>query len=63
MIAAFKSRRPKHRPAPVPKTADPDIQIAYCWGLNLDEWKALTDFERKECRRTVTTAPKFGVAA
>jgi hypothetical protein len=40
-----------------------DILTAHAWGLNLTQWHALTDFERAECRRTVTVAPKFGVGA
>jgi len=40
-----------------------DITTAHAWGLTLTEWYALTDFERKECRRLITTAPKFEAAS
>ena len=36
-----------------------DAKVAFAWDLTLDQWRALTDFERKTCRRTVTTAPNF----
>ena len=38
-----------------------DINAAQAWGLTLTEWFSLTDFERSECRRNITTAPKFEV--
>lgn len=60
MRLSFKRRRPT--PA-IEATADPDILTAFYWGLNLIQWHALTDFERAECRRTVTAAPNFGRAA
>jgi hypothetical protein len=56
----FKRRRPE--PA-IEVTTQSDIVTAHAWGLTLLQWHALTDFQRKECRRTVTVAPKFGVGA
>lgn len=38
-----------------------DARIAYYWQLNMVQWHSLTDFERSECRRNVTAAPRFGV--
>lgn len=52
----FRKRRPVQA---VPRVSDKDIVVASCWGIRLDEWEALTDFERAECRRTVTVAPRF----
>ncbi len=57
MFRFFKRRKPTHRAEP--KTDRADIQTAYAWGLTLTQWHALTDFERQECRRNVTTAPRF----
>lgn len=53
----FKSRRPKHRVEVV--TTQEDIVTAHAWGLNLTQWHSLTDFERSECRRNITAAPRF----
>lgn len=41
-----------------------DVTVAHAWGLTWEQWRDdLTDFERKECRRLVTTAPRFEVTA
>lgn len=40
-----------------------DAKTALAWGMTISEWRALTDFERAECRRTVTTAPGFKATA
>jgi hypothetical protein len=58
MIRIFKRRRPEPE---LVKYSQADIQTAYCWGLTLTQWHALTDHDRAECRRTVTAAPRFGV--
>lgn len=60
MIAWFRRKRPTVH---AQKVTRGDIITAHAWGLNLDEWFALTDFERAECRRNITAAPRFGVAA
>ena len=60
VIRLFKRRRPEPA-AQVP--ADSDILTAYYWKLSLDDWHALTDHDRAECRRTVTVAPNFGRAS
>jgi hypothetical protein len=57
MLKFFRKRRPAHRAEPAPSRGD--IQTAYAWGLTLADWNSLTDFERAECRRNVTTAPRF----
>lgn len=56
----FRRKRPA---APVQQITRGDIAAAHAWGLNLDEWFALTDYQRAECRRNITTAPRFEVAA
>jgi hypothetical protein len=56
MIRWFRRRRPE--PVPIKYTYE-DIMIACAWRLSLTKWDALTDFERHECRRTVTAAPNF----
>jgi len=58
VIRLFKRRRPE----PVQNvTTQSDILTAHAWQLTLTQWHSLSDFERAECRRTVTVAPKFGV--
>lgn len=58
MIRWFKRRRPA--PTAVdPVTTQGDIITAHAWELTLTQWWALTDFERAECRRNVTVAPRF----
>jgi hypothetical protein len=61
MIRIFKRRRPA--PAIEVVAADPDEPIYLAWGLNPVQWRSLSDFQRRECRRTVTVAPNFGRAA
>ena len=57
MLKYFKRHRPAHQPETAPEKGD--ILTAYCWGLTLTQWNSLTDFERAECRRNITTAPRF----
>lgn len=52
------SRRPRRNEAQ-PAPCLEDIRTASAWGLNLHQWQALTDTERAEYRRTITTAPRF----
>lgn len=60
MIAWFRRQRPVFQsPAPCRE----DMETAYLWCLTLDQWEALTDFERAECRRNVTVAPRFEAAS
>jgi len=61
MLNLFKRRRPTHVAQPV--TTQSDILTAHAWELTLTQWWALTDFERAECRRNVTVAPRFGVSS
>ena len=56
MLKFFKRRSPAHR-AETPEKGD--ILTAYYWQLTLTQWNSLTDFERAECRRNITTAPRF----
>ena len=61
MIRLFKRRSPLHR-RPYHR-AEPlllaEALIASAWGMDADQWRALTDYERSEARRTVTAAPRF----
>jgi len=59
VIRLFKRRRPE--PAAQVVTTQGDIITAHAWNLTLPQWHALSDYERAECRRTVTVAPRFGV--
>jgi hypothetical protein len=36
-----------------------DFNMAYYWGLKLNEWQALTDRERRDLRDRVTQAPRW----
>lgn len=48
------------RPTPPPTgQCIADVLTASAWGLTPEQWAALTDFERAEARRTITTAPRF----
>jgi hypothetical protein len=57
MLKFFKRRSPAHRADPAPAMGD--VLTAYYWQLTLTQWNSLTDFERAECRRNITTAPRF----
>jgi len=61
MIRFFRSRRPK--PVVEVVTTQADIITAHAWGLTLTQWHSLTDFERRECRRNITAAPRFEAAS
>lgn len=57
----MRNFRRQSRPAPVqPVTTQGDILTAHAWELTLTQWWGMTDFERAECRRNVTVAPRFG---
>jgi hypothetical protein len=62
MLKFFRRRRPAPR-VDQPTTTQGDIITAHAWDLTLTQWWALTDFERAECRRLVTTAPRFEAAS
>lgn len=50
----------KNKPAgKQPAISMQDAITAHAWALRLDDWLAMTDWERAECRRTVTQAPRF----
>ena len=61
MLKLFKRRSPQHR-KPYHR-AEPllvaEALVASAWGLDADQWRALTDHERAEARRTVTAAPRY----
>ena len=56
MLRFFKRRRPQHR---VTGLVPSEAIVASAWGLSECDWLGLTDFERAECRRNVTAAPRF----
>ena len=55
--------RPRKPAVNIQQVTREDMVTAHAWGLKLTEWYALTDFERSECRRLITTAPHFEEAA
>ena len=61
IIKRFRRRRPQ--PVVEVVTTQADIIAAHAWGLTLTQWHSLTDFERRECRRNITAAPRFGAAS
>jgi hypothetical protein len=61
MIRLFRKRSPQHR-KPSHRTEPlklAEALVASAWGLDADQWRALTDHERAEARRTVTAAPRY----
>jgi len=52
----FKRRRPQHR---AERLSPSEALIASAWGLSEGDWRGLTDFERAECRRNITAAPRW----
>ena len=63
MLRFFRNRRPKHRATVfVQPVTREDIVTANAWGLTLTDWFGMTDFERAECRRNITAAPRFEAA-
>ena len=56
MLKYFRKRRPQHRVEALPVA---DAITASAWELSEAQWRSLSDFERRECRRLVTTAPRF----
>lgn len=56
MLRYFRRKRPT---TPTQPSVSKDVFIASAWGMNLDQWNSLSDFDRRECRRLVVTAPRF----
>ena len=40
-------------------TTEADTLVAHMWNMNLAQWNQLTDWDRAECRRNITVAPRF----
>lgn len=57
MLKIFKRRRPQRRADCRPDISE--VRVMSAWGLNEEQWHGLTDFERAECRRNITAAPRF----
>lgn len=57
ILKFFRRRSPRHRADTRPSVAEALTMSA--WNLTEDQWHSLSDFERAECRRLVTTAPRF----
>lgn len=50
----------KNKPAgKQPAITMEDARTAHAWELRLDQWLALTDWQRAEKRRDITQAPRF----
>lgn len=56
MLRFFKRRRPQHRAVGLRPS---EAITASAWGLSEGQWRGLTDFERAECRRNITAAPRW----
>ena len=63
MIRFFKRRRPTVRVQQLSREQIADMVVASAWELTTEQWERMTDHERRECRRTVTTAPRFKATA
>ena len=56
MLKFFKRRSPA-RKVEQPLLAEAITMSA--WDLTPADWAGMTDFERAECRRNITAAPRF----
>jgi len=57
MIGWFRRRRPQHRAESRPPIGE--VLVMSAWGLDEDQWRALTEPERAERRLNITSAPRF----
>jgi diketogulonate reductase-like aldo/keto reductase len=56
-------RRPAVHVTQLSREQIADLITASAWELTPAQWERMTDHERRERRRTVTTAPRFKVTA
>lgn len=63
MLKFFRRRAPKRSAAVVTRPEVAEALTMSAWGLNEEQWKMLSEFERRECRRNLTTAPRFEAVA
>jgi len=59
MIRFFRKRRPAVTVRQLSREEIADLVVASAWDMNEAQWQSLTDFDRAECRRTITAAPRF----
>lgn len=56
IIRWFRRRRPAPR---VEQPLLAEALVMSAWGLTPADWAGMTEFERRECRRNITAAPRF----
>ena len=59
MIRFFRKRRPVVTVRQLSREEIADLVVASAWDMTESQWKSLTDYDRAECRRTITAAPRF----
>ena len=60
MLRFFKRRRsPARHVQQLTREQVADLMVASAWCMTEPQWHSLTDFERAECRRNITIAPRF----
>jgi len=59
MIRFFRKRRPVVQVRQLSHGEIADLVVASAWDMTESQWQSLTDFDRAECRRTITAAPRF----
>ena len=59
MLKYFRKRRPVVRVRQLSHGEIADLVVASAWDMDEAQWQSLTDFDRAECRRTITAAPRF----
>jgi hypothetical protein len=58
-VRGWFKRRPVVRVQQLTLEQIADLRVASAWDMTEADWNSLTDFERRECRRLITTAPRF----
>jgi len=59
ILKHFRKRRPVVQVRQLSREEIADLVVASAWGMDESQWKSLSDFDRAECRRTITAAPRF----
>ena len=59
ILKYFRKRRPVVQVRQLSHGEIADLVVASAWDMDEAQWQSLTDFDRAECRRTITAAPRF----
>jgi len=58
-VRGWFRRRPVVRVQQLSHERIADLLVASAWCMNEAQWDSLSDFDRSECRRNITAAPRF----